>query len=334
MSQSVSGILGRRTVWKSVWKGVGWTLLLMAAALPSVGAQVYPVRQIRLVVPFGAGASDATGRVVAELLREQLGASVVVENRPGANGNLGTAAVARAAPDGYTLLLVSSSLVTSPSLYVNPGYDPLRDFSAVSLVGNVPLVAVVANSVPAKSMREFIEYARARRDRISYGSAGVGNMTHLVAQSFLESVGVQAVHVPYNIVPLADLFASRLHFYMGTASSLMPGIRDGRLMALATTGKARLAVLPEVPTLDESLLPGFDRGIWYGIAAPAGTPQHVVAALADALARGMKDATLRQRFDQMGLLPRVLGPKEFQAFINAELDHWTRIIRASGLKPE
>jgi tripartite-type tricarboxylate transporter receptor subunit TctC len=315
---------------------VRFFLVCILAFAHSAMAQTYPSKPIRIIIPFSApGGSDAAGRAIADALRDRMGVAVVVENKPGANGNIGAQAVARAPADGYTLLLVSTSLVTSPSLYVDPGYDATRDFAPVALIGSIPLLAVAPAGVQARNVTEFAEWARRNPGLINYGSAGVGNVTHLVAQAFFEGIGAKAVHVPYKGgAPVTDLVANRLQFYAGSPTSLLPLVKEGRLVPLAVTTRARLAMLPDVPTLHETVLPGFDRGLWYGVSVAAGTPEPIVKALSEAVKAALGEPTVRQKFEQQGMVVNVLGPTDFSGFVKSELDFWTRAIRASGVKPE
>lgn len=318
-------------VWRRFCILLSLTFLQVTPAL----ADTYPSRPIKLVVPFGAGASDAIARIVAEGMREQMGVPIVVENRPGANGNLGTQFVARAPADGYTVLFVSSSLVTSPALYVNPGYDPIRDYLPLVAIGSIPLLAVVPTSVPVRSIKEFVDYAVKHPDKISYGSAGIGNVTHLVAQAFFDAIGAKAVHVPYRgIAPIPDLVSGRLQFYTGSPSSLVAVAKEGRVVPLALTTTARLTLLPEIPTLNETVLPGFDKGIWYGIVAAAGTPPSIANVLVDSINKVLSKPDVKARLDQQGVSPMRVDQKGFAGFIREELDLWSTIIRSAGVKPE
>jgi tripartite-type tricarboxylate transporter receptor subunit TctC len=309
-------------------------LLAIFSAAGATFAQPYPNRTIKIIAPFGAGASDTVARLLAQGLQDHFGVSVVVENKPGANGNLGTQAVAKAAADGYTLLLASTSLVTSGALYKNPGFDPIRDFTPLSSIASVPLIFVVPASLNQKTIQGFVNYVRQHPRELSYGSAGVGNGTHLAAQAFFDSIGADVIHVPYNIVPLADLMSGRLQFYAGTASSLLPGIQDGRLVPLAVSTKTRLRLLPDVPTVDETVTPNFNQGLWYGVVAPSGTPAPIVHALENVMAKILNSAETRAKYEALGMIPFVLDPKEFSSFIKREQETWSKVIKDSGVKPQ
>ncbi len=310
-------------------------LVALLAANCAASAQSYPSnRTIKIIAPFGSGASDTVARLLAQGLQDHFGVSVVVENKPGANGNLGTQAAAKSAADGYTLLLASTSLVTSGALYKNPGFDPIRDFTPLSSIASVPLVFVVPASLNQKTIQGFVNYARQHPRELSYGSAGVGNVTHLAAQAFFDSVSADVIHVPYNIVPLADLMSGRLQFYAGTASSLLPGIQGGQLIPLAVSTKTRVRLLPDVPTIDETVTPNFNQGLWYGVVAPSGTPAPIVRALENAMAKILNSAATRAKYEALGMIPLVLGPREFAAFIKKEQVTWSKVITDSGVKPQ
>lgn len=318
-----------------IFHSIRWLALVLALLCNStvVWPQTYPARPIKLVVPFGPGASDVAARLLADGLRDQLGVPIVIENRPGANGNLGTQQVAHSPADGYTILFVSTSLVTSPSLYINPGYDALRDFAAVAQIGSIPLVMTVPADLKIGNISDFIQYAKTRQ--FNYGSAGVGNVTHLVAAAFFDAIDAKPVHVPYRgTAPIADLMTGRLQFYAGSPTSILPVVRDGRVVPLAVTTRARVPLMPDVPALGESVLPGFDYGVWYGILAPAATPAAVVKTLSDAINRIVDNPDNRKKFEAQGYVLGYSGPAEFNAHIRSELANWTKVIKASGVKPE
>jgi tripartite-type tricarboxylate transporter receptor subunit TctC len=310
-------------------------LLAIFAAAGATFAQPYPNRTIKIVAPFTSpGASDTVSRLLAQGLQDHFGVSVVVENKPGANGNLGTQAVAKSAADGYTLLIVSTSLVTSGALYKNPGFDPIHDFTPLSSIASVPLVFVVPASLNQKTIQGFVNHVRQHPRELSYGSAGIGNGTHLAAQTFFDSIGADILHVPYKGAPLADLMSGRLQFYAGSPTSVLPGIQDGRLVPLAVSTNTRVPLLPDVPTVAETVTPNFNQGIWYGIAAPSGTPEAIVRVLSGAISKVLNTPEIRAKYDAQGMIPFVLGPQEFSAFIKKEQETLTKVIKASGFKPE
>jgi tripartite-type tricarboxylate transporter receptor subunit TctC len=299
-------------------------------------AQDYPSKPIRLIVPFAAGgASDTVGRIVGQKLGERLGQQVVVDNRTGAGGSIGAEAVARAAPDGHTLLLGSTSEVTVyPSLNPKAPYDTLRDFAPVSLLGNSPFVLVVHPAVPAKSVQELVALARSRPGALNYSSAGTGSTTHLAVEMLALAGGVRMTHVPYkgSVPAVTDLVAGRVELCMSTMPAALPFVRDGRLRALGISSARRSATLPDVPTIREAGLADYDTGLWNGILAPAGTPAAVVSRLHRELAAAMGDAQLRDVLSKQGADAMATTPEEFSALIRADLARWTRVVREAGVR--
>ncbi len=297
-------------------------------------AQTYPSKPIMLVVPFPPGGpTDQVARVLAQKLTEQMGQSVVVDNKPGANGNIGGALVSRAAGDGYTLLYNTSSIALSPSLYKNLSYDVQKDLVPVALTAVVPLALVVHPSIPANNVREFVEYARAHPDKLSYGSAGNGNVTHLAAFQFIKSQNITATHVPYRGSAPADvdLVAGQIQFMTDTINSVMPFVKDKRLKLLAVTTGKRMSLYPEVPTLAETVMPGFDAGAWQGVMVPAKTPPAVVQRLSAEINKALQSDDVRAKLALQGAEPLGSTPEEYRIYVSQELQRWANVVKSTGI---
>ena len=313
-------------------------VLIVCAAVQSVSAQTgYPEKPIRLVVPFPPAAStDVLGRLVAQTLAEQLNGTVVVDNKPGANSKIGTEFVAKAAADGYTLLFNTSSLVLNAALKAKPGYDPVRDFAPVTQFASLPLVYVAANSFPAGNIKEFVTYAKQRPGEVTYGSAGIGNGTHLGAYLFFDTLGIKALHVPYKggAAAVIDVVGGRIHFYAGSVAALLTFIKDKRLKALAVAALQRMPALPDVPTVDETVAPNFEASLWQGVVAPAGTPPGIVRQLQTAIARFLKVPSTIDRLVLAGAIPVGSTPEQYGTYIKAELKRWNKVVADAGIKPD
>ena len=310
---------------------------LGAAALPLRAQEGYPNKPIKFVVGFPAGGpTDIVARMIAEKLRESLGQQVLVENRPGAAGNLAADAVAKSAADGYTLLYASSSIATSPGLYENLPFNVKRDLVPVTETVSVPMVLVVNAQVPGANLREFIQYAKANPGKLNFASSGNGTVTHLAAVVFGQRNGLQAQHVPYRgtAPALADLIAGNVQYTLGTINTALPFIRDGRLRALAVTGLSPAASLPGVPTLDESGMKGFEASAWQGVMAPAGTPPAIVNRLAGEIQRALNRPELKAQLDAQDAVIRASAPAKFGEYIGTEIARWTQVIKDTGTKPE
>lgn len=305
------------------------------AAASAVHAQDYPARPLTLVIPFSAGgAADMVGRILAQKLTATLGQAVVVSNRPGAGGNIGTEVVARAQPDGYTLLLTSSAFVINPNLYAKIPYDALKDFRPVSQPAMMPNVLVVPKSLPVKSVDELVAYGKTHP--LSYASAGVGTGTHLAGEMFKLATGLDLIHVPYKGGAAAntDLLAGRVALSFATLPSAIQYIEEGRLLALAMTTAARWPGLPEVPTMQQAGFKDFDINTWIGLLAPAGTPDAVVQRLHSEVVRIVREPDVREQFRTLGMLPVADSPAEFGAQISAELSMYKKLVDASGARPD
>jgi tripartite-type tricarboxylate transporter receptor subunit TctC len=300
-------------------------------------AQTYPTRYVRLVVPFPPGGSaDPVARVLANRLSEMWGQQVVVENKGGAGGNLGAQAVATAAPDGYTLLIASGFIARNPFLYSSSGYDPVNDLAPVTKICEFTNVMVVPNSSPAKTVKEFIDYANANRGRITFASSGTGAEPHMSGELFRSLAGLDMTHVPYRGggPALNDVIPGRIDVYFGTMPSVLPLIRSGQLRGLAVTSAKRSPFAPELPTIAEAALPGYGVSAWYGLFVPAKTPPEIVATVHDAAAGALAFPAVKQRLADIAATAVSSTPAEFKALIRSEMELWGPIIRAANIKGE
>jgi len=319
------------------------------AAIPALGALASPLgtlasqaagwpgKPIRMVLPYAAGGpTDVVARALAAKMSQQLGQQIVVENRTGASGNIACEFVARAPADGYTALYHSSGFAISPALYKTLGYDPIKDFAPVGLAATIPAVLMANSQLPVKTVREFIAYLRARPNQLSYGTGGVGNITHLAVALFLQSNQLEATHVPYKgtAPAMTDLIGGRTQFMLDAVSSALPYIKDGRVRALALTSKETMPALPGVPTLDGSVMPGFVAPTWHGVLLPAGTPRDVVARWHAALAAATSDPGLDSQFAAQGVALHSSTPEQFSAYLKTEIQRWLQAARAAGVQPE
>ena len=290
-----------------------------------------------MVVPFPPGGpTDLVARVLAQKLGEQLGQSVIVDNRAGANGNIGASFVAKAPADGYTLLYNTSAIALSPALYKSVPYSVQKDFVPVALVAVVPLALVTHPSVPANTVKEFIAYAKANPGKLSYGSAGSGNVTHLGAFQFLQANGIEATHVPYKGSAPADvdLAGGQIQFMTDTVNSVMSFVRDKRMKMLAVTTAKRMSLFPDVPTLAESGMPGFEVGAWQGVLVPAGTPRPVVERLNTEIVKALASAEVRDKLALQGAEPLGSTPEQYGDYIRKELERWAGVVKATGVTLE
>ncbi len=318
-----------------------FTALLTAAcalnALPAL-SQAYPTKPIVLVVPFApGGTSELISRLVAQKLSERLGQQVVVENRPGAAGNIAMEQVARAAPDGYTLILGHiGTLAVNPAMFPKLPYDAIKDFAPVSLIAAVPNIVTVNPAVPAKNLKEFLDLARAKPGSINYGSAGNGSAGHLAMEYLKRAAKVDMVHVPYKGTGpmLTDLLAGQTQATFTGSSPLIPHIASGKLRALAVGSTKRIPSLPNVPTIAESGFAGFETSQWYGIIAPAKTPPAIIQKLSTEIAQVMKLPDVVARLSGDGTVMIGSTPKEFAAYIETEMKRWGEVVHAANIKAE
>ncbi|HET7383429.1 MAG TPA: tripartite tricarboxylate transporter substrate binding protein [Pseudolabrys sp.] len=307
--------------------------VLLAVSAP-VRAAEYPSRPVTLMVAFPPGGpSDVLARIVGKKMEQLLGASFVIENRPGAGGNIAAESVARAAPDGYTLLMGNNSiLATNESLYKHLNYSPEKDFTPITLIGTQANILVINPEVPARSLKELIALAQAQPGKINFASSGYGAAAHLAGELFKSEAKINIVHVPYKgaAPALQDVIAGHDQMMFATAASVIAHIEGGRVRALAVTTPKRTQVLPDLPTMDEAGLKGFDASTWHGLVAPAGTPPQVIATLHDAAVKALHDPGVQASLGKLGV--DIVGdmPQEFQSYIKSEIPKWTAIVKASG----
>ena len=313
--------------------------LSIAAALLcttlSANAQTYPDKPIRMVVPFAAGGtSDILARFVAPPLTAALGQTVVVDNRPGAGSNLGSEIVAKAPPDGYTLIMATPALASNQALYGKLNYDPVGGFAPVTLVAEIPIALVVHPSMPTKSVKELVTLAKAQPGKLNFGSSGNGGIGHLVGEMFKSATGINMVHVPYkgNGPALVDLMSGVLNLTFTDIAGGMPYIKAGKMRPLAIASKRRSAQLPDVPTMMEAGVPGFEATTWFAVFATGGTPQPIITRLNSEIVKSLNTPEMRERLTGLGC--EVVGnkPEELAAFLKAETTKWAKVIKDSGAK--
>ena len=329
----------RRTlIRKTSALGTGWLLAPLLAGTTHCALQAqtnWPTKPVRMVIAFPPGGpTDIVSRIIAAELSRLLGQQVVVENRPGAGGNLGAEQVARSPADGYTIFYNTSAITIAPALYSKLNYDPQKDFAAVGLAATVPLVLVINPQVPAKNLREFVEWAKTRKGQVNYGSSGSGTITHLAAAQLAKDAGFSATHVPYkgSAPGMLDLASGQVQFMVDTINSTLPMIRDGRLRALAVATSKRSSVLPELPTIAESLIPGFEMSAWQGIVVPNGTPAAIISRLNAALQKVLASPEVRNKLLATGT--EILGgsPEQYNQYIQAELKRFAQLAREAGAR--
>ena len=309
----------------------------LLAAAPAAQAQKYPERPVRLVVPFApGGGTDIIGRIVGQGLAEVLGQPVIIDNRGGAGSTLGTEIVARAPNDGYTLLFGNISLAFNATLYTKLRYDTLRDLAPISLSAVQPNILVIHPGLPAKNLREFIELARANPGKYNYASAGTGSGTHLAAELLKLQTKINIVHVPYKGTgpALTDLLGGQISMMVSTFASALPHVRSGRMRALGVTTTKRSPATPDVPTLIEGGVAGYDYSTWYGLLAPANTARRLIDELNAANRKGLSREDIRQKLESQGVDPSLNTPAEFAAYLKSEIEKWGKVVKATGAKAE
>jgi len=310
--------------------------LLASATAAIAQPAAYPTKPIRIVVAYTpAGATDILARTIGQKLTEAWGQAVIIDNRPGANGNIGTEYAAKATPDGYTLLMVTAGTHgINPGLYRKLGFDAVKDFAPVSLVAMVPNVFVVNNGVPSKDLKEFIAYAKANQGKLNYGSPGNGSTAHLSMELFKSMTGIQMVHVPYkgSAGVLADLIGGQIVVTMDNMPPYVPQVKAGKIRALAVSPARRSPALPDVPTVAEAGVPGYDSGAWFGLVAPANTPKDLVAKLSRETARILKLPDVSARLADLGAESVGGTPEQFSAHIKAEIAKWAKVIRDANVE--
>lgn len=310
----------------------------LAASFAPAQAQNYPTRPITLVIPFAPGGSTTiVGRGIAEKMSELLGEKIIIDNRPGAGGTVGTRAVAKGEPDGYTLLLgYTGTLAIGPSLYKNVGYDPRKDFAPVGMIGNAPNSLVVNPDFPAKTLAELIAYAKANPGKLNFGSAGAGTASHITGEYFARAAGITLVHIPYKGTgpALTDLLGGHIPMAFAPIPASHSNVAAGKLRALAVTSPGRSGLLPDVPTIAESGFPGFDASLYYGLAAPAGTPRPVIDKLNKALREALASEEVKRQLGNDGTDITPGSPEDYAALIDRDEKKWAQLVKASGVEPE
>jgi len=314
-----------------------WLAALAVGALAAVPAtaQDYPSKPIRIIVPFAAGGpADIYARFVGQRLSETLGQPVVIEDRPGAGSVIGTDAVAKSAPDGYTLLMMSNTHTVNESLIPNKPYQLMRDFVAVAPVNYSDLVLVVHPSVPVNSLKELIDLAKSQPKGLNYASSGPGTPYHMAGELFKAMAGVDIVHVPYKGSSGArtDVLGGQVQMMFDAITTMAPNVRTGKLKGLGTTGKTRSSVLPEVPTVSEAGVPGYEAVIWLGIMAPAGTPKPIVDKLNAEITKIVNRPDVKEAWSKQGAEPMAMTPAEFARFMNEDIEKWAKVVKISGAK--
>jgi len=329
--------MGNLLIYSAVAHSCIWYLAAGAAALPAVSritrAQAYPSRPVRMVVPFApAGTTDISARLIGQWLSERFGQQFVIENRAGANGNIGTEVVLRSTPDGYTLLMIDASPSINVTLYERLN---LRDAALVATVARSPFILVIHPSVPARTVPEFIAHAKANPGRISYGSAGPGSTLHVAAELFKIMTGVDLLHVPYRGggPAIADAIAGQVQVVFIPAPAGIEYVRSGRLRALGVSSATRFEVLPDVPSVSE-FVSGYEASTWYGVAAPRNTPATIIDSLNKEINAGLAEPKLKARFVELGAEVFPGSPADFSNLVAAETEKWGKVIRAANIKPE
>ncbi len=318
--------------------------LALAAALfatpilaPQCLAQDYPTRPITIIVPFGAGGpADVTARLIGNILQENFGQPFVVENRTGAGGVIGTLAAAKSPPDGYTLLMVSNTQTANESLAPNRKYDLMRDLAPIAPVNYSDLVIVVHPQVPAKTLREFIALAKSQPGKLNYASSGQGTPYHMAGELFKTMAGIDVVHVPYRNSGEArtGVIGGQVQMMIDAVPAMAPNIRENQVRALATTGKARSSVLPDVPTANEAGVPGYDATIWLGVMAPAGTPKPIIDKLNAAINTVIKRPDVVKLWAEQGAIPMSMTPEQFDKYLRGDIVKWAEVVKKFGDKPQ
>jgi tripartite-type tricarboxylate transporter receptor subunit TctC len=301
---------------------------------PALAQQAWPAKSVRMILPFAPGGpSDIIGRALAQKLTEQIGQPVVVDNRPGAGGNLGMEVGAKAPPDGYTVTLTSPTMAISPSLYRKLPFDPQKDFAPISMVANIPNIMVVHLSVPVKTLKEFVEIARRSPGRLNYGSSGAGSTTHLSSEILSNLAGLKMVHVPYKGQGLAlvGLLSGQVDMMILAVPSVLPMIQSNKVRAIAALSAKRLASVPQVPTTGESGMKDFEVSVWFGLLAPAATPRDIINRLNQELAKALTAPDIRERFSAGGIETQTSTPEQFASFARAETIRYAKVIKDANI---
>ena len=318
----------------SIRLAVGFFLALMTSML---WAQSWPTKPVRMIIAFPPGGpTDLVSRVLAQKLSEQLGQQVIVDNKPGAGGNIAAELAAKAAPDGYTIFYNTSAIVIGPALYGKVNYDTLKDFTPVLLTASVPMVLVVNPQLPARSVKEFVDLAKTRSGALNYSSSGTGTITHLASAMMSTQTGIQTQHIPYkgSAPGLVDLASGQTQFMIDTINTVLPYVRDNRLRGLAVTSAKRSPLLPDLPTLAEAGISGFEAAAWQGIVVPTGTPNEIVQKLNAEVNKALTHPDIRSRLAAQGA--DILGgtPAEYATYLRSEMPRWAKAVKDSGAKAE
>ena len=318
----------------SIRLAVGFFLAVMTSML---WAQSWPTKPVRMIIAFPPGGpTDLVSRVLAQKLSEQLGQQVIVDNKPGAGGNIAAELAARAVPDGYTIFYNTSAIVIGPALYGKVNYDTLKDFTPVLLTASVPMVLVVNPQLPARSVKEFVDLAKTRSGALNYSSSGTGTITHLASAMMSTQTGIQTQHIPYkgSAPGLVDLASGQTQFMIDTINTVLPYVRDNRLRGLAVTSAKRSPLLPDLPTLAEAGISGFEAAAWQGIVVPTGTPNEIVQKLNAEVNKALTHPDIRSRLAAQGA--DILGgtPAEYAAYLRSEMPRWAKAVKDSGAKAE
>ena len=318
-------------------RAVAGILFLLGVMAGPLGAQGYPNKPLRLILPFPPGGpTDILGRAVGQKLSEQIGRPVVIDSRPGAGGNLGVELASKSPPDGYTIVLSSPLIAISPSLYSKLNYDPIKDLAPISLVATIQNIMVVHPSVPAKTLKEFIQLARSKPDKLNFGSGGVGTTTHLASELLKSLANIKMVHVPYKGTGQAmlALMGGQVDMLVIAVPPTIPQIQAGKLRPLAVLSDRRASALPKVPTAKEAGVDNFEVPIWYGILAPAGTPGSIINTLNQELTKALTSADLRERLAAVDVEPMTSTPEQFANFIKSETVRYAKVVKESGAKAD
>jgi tripartite-type tricarboxylate transporter receptor subunit TctC len=309
----------------------------MAQGIAFASRAEYPVKSVRMVVPLApGGGSDIVGRIVALALAERWGQAVVVDNRPGAGGNIGNILVAKSAPDGYTMLVSSSTMAISPALYRDQPVDVIRDFQPVTLLASQPSIITAHPAVPARTLKELIALMRAQPGKFTFGSAGAGTASHLANEQFLVAAGAKALHVPYKSAGLATtaLLGGEIQFMVTNMATALPQVKSGRLKAFAVTGMQRVPSVPDLPTAAEAGLPGYEYTTWYGMLLPAGISAPLLARVNADVAATLRESQTQERFAAQGLDVHSTTAAEFARYLRSELAKWSGVVQVAGLTPQ
>lgn len=311
--------------------------LFLALMTSMLWAQSWPTRPVRMIIAFSPGGpTDLVSRVLAQKLSEQLGQQVIVDNKPGAGGNIAAELAAKAAPDGYTIFYNTSAIVIGPALYGKVNYDTLKDFVPVILTASVPMVLVVNPQLPARSVKEFLDLAKSRSGTLNYSSSGTGTITHLASAMMSTQTGIQTQHIPYkgSAPGLVDLASGQTQFMIDTINTVLPYVRDNRLRGLAVTSAKRSPLLPDLPTLAEAGISGFEAAAWQGIVVPTGTPSEIVQKLNAEVNKALTHPDIRSRLAAQGA--DILGgtPAEYAVYLRSEMPRWAKAVKDSGAKAE